>query len=91
MTTPWDVYKVSFNGCDLFNKSLRNFSWPYEHRAQHGVSAEENIADFVEALVLQNTFNAWQSLNKDNGNISYYEFLIILSNEIYNMALAETN
>jgi hypothetical protein len=87
ITTPWDVYKASFNGCDLFNKELRHFRWPFEHRALNGLSAELNIADFIEAVSLENAFNAWTSLTEDNQNINYYDFMMDLSNELYMRAV----
>ena len=89
LTTPWDIYKVSFNGCDLFNKELRKFRWPFLHHAHNGLSAEENIADFIEAVALQNSFNAWTSLHESDESMSYYTFLIELSKELYQLALAK--
>lgn len=90
-TTPWDIYKVAFNGCDLFNRNLRHFKWPFQHKAHDGVSAEENIADFIEAVVLQNSFNAWKSLHDDDGNLSIYQFLIDMSKDLYLMAQQVAN
>ena len=49
------------------------------------VSAEENIADFIKAVVLQNSFNAWKSLHDDDSNLSVYQFLIDLSKDLYRM------
>jgi len=70
---------------------LRHFRWPFEHRALHGLSAELNIADFIEAVSLQNTFNAWASLTEDNNNINYYDFLMDLANELYLRAVETVN
>jgi hypothetical protein len=86
-TTPWDIYKASFAGCDLYNKTLKRFNWPFMHKGAHGLAAESNIGDFIEAVVLQNSHHAWTSLRKDNENVTYYQFLIELSHELQTMAL----
>lgn len=90
-TTPWDVYKVSFNGVDLFNKGLRRFAWPFAHRGQHGLAAEGNISDFIEAVTLKNTVNAWTSLSEERENWSDYKILYSLSDQLYALARNELN
>ena len=91
LTTPWDLYKATFNSCDIFNKGLKQFRWPYQHKAHQGVSAEQNISDFIEAVILQNTFNAWTNLHEDDANMQPYSFLIQLSKELYQLALCEAS
>jgi hypothetical protein len=87
LSSPWEVYKVSFNGCDVFNKELRRFRWPFLRFAHNGLAAEGNISDFIEAVTLENTFNAWCSLKRANEETIAYDFLIELSNEPYSLAI----
>lgn len=86
-TTPWDLYEASFNGVDLYNKDLNRFKWPFKHVGRHGHGADADIAEFIEAITLQNSYHAWLNVNPEKNNMSYYYFLIELADELYMRAL----
>lgn len=70
----YDDYSHLFNMCDLFNGKLKDRKWP--HRAGGGSTmSDPGTQDtFAFACILQNTFNAYRSMNRIN--IENYNFEI---------------
>ena len=85
----YSYYKLMFNTCDHFNRSLHDRSWPY-HRGGKGVKGDlGRINDFCMAVTLENTFNAWYDINNiSDKQISFRNLCDILSESLYLESLA---
>ena len=76
----YDVYKISFNIVDKFNRNLNDRTWP--HRTQGGNVGGDELAltDFIFSSILQNVFCVWNYLNsKKDEHIKFKDLCVELS------------
>ena len=89
MIPGYDIYKQCFEACDHFNRNLHDRSWPHK-RGGHGRKGDFGCQhDFIFACILQNTVNATDELNRNNGLVAktYEQKLIELSDDIFAFAM----
>lgn len=80
----YDFYKISFSACDKFNRNLHDRKWPYRYGGGGRMGDSGHHHKFALACILQNTFNAHDSLTK-NGHCStnFKKQCLLLADELY--------
>lgn len=79
----YDQYKNVFGGCDKFNRNLHDRKLC--HRSGGGTRSGEDgyTMKFMMACILQNTFNAYKSIqNDDSFDLSFYNMCMLLSEQL---------
>lgn len=59
----YDFYKLVFAACDKYNRNLHDRKWPYRCGGRNRSGDKGHHHKFSLACILQNTFNAHNSLN----------------------------
>ncbi|KAL6073908.1 hypothetical protein QOT17_004603 [Balamuthia mandrillaris] len=77
----WILYKTMFNACDLYNKDIGKFMWPYRL-----MWWELHFDDLFHVHVLLNTIAVWIELHKGQKTCTKKELLIQLSEELFERA-----
>jgi len=84
-------YPQSSDACDNFNAGLRIFTWPHKRRSLRGGYIHCNRArhnNFVDAAILQNTYNAFCVINEFSPSIFTFELaMITLAIDLYKESL----
>ena len=71
-----------FSTCDKFNRALHDRKWPHRAGGRDTMADVGTQDSFAFACILQNTFNAYRSLN--GVNITDYSF------KVYCLELADS-
>jgi len=82
-TPGFDEYEKNFSGCDVFNRKLKDKSWPHKYVAGEYSLELRAGHNFLLSCTLLNTFHAWKAAKfQNNKNSSYLEFTQVLAKEI---------
>lgn len=80
----FDLYKKTFNICDLFNTSLSGKSWPHRKGGYTRFGAQGAQHDFIFTCILINTVNTWSELSQVNHkNVNFQEAYLQLADELF--------
>lgn len=82
-TPGFDEYEKNFAGCDVFNRKMKDKSWPHKYTA--GVYSLELRAghSYLMTCALENTFHAWKSANLQmRSQVYFLEFTQILAKQL---------
>ena len=77
-------YQQFFEACDDFNAGLHDRTWPHK-RGGRGVPGDiGRHNDFIDAAMLQNTYNAYLVINDIlPSKLSFYDAMIELASDLY--------
>jgi hypothetical protein len=78
----YDHYKKMFNSCDWFNRHLKDKKYPHKCGGRKKSGQEGHVHKFLMAALIQNTFNAYKAINKDETK-DFQTLCIELSDEMY--------
>ena len=80
----YDAYKEMFSVCDIFNRNLKDRSWPMRLGGR-GVYAEPRDEHNVAmSSILQNTFNVYLCINDLHvENFEYSRYCTMLADELF--------
>ena len=80
----YDFYKMSFSACDKFNRNLHHRKWPFRYGGGGRMGDLGHHHKFSLACILQNTFNAHNSLhNIQYSGANFREQCLSLADALY--------
>jgi hypothetical protein len=80
----YDLYKISFNACDAFNRQLHQRKWPHKSGGRNKGAGDGHQHKFAFACILQNTINLYHAVNKSNHlESSFQSQCILLADNLY--------
>ena len=75
-----------FACCDHFNKGLHDKVWPHKRGGCGHTGAQGKINDFIMAVMLQNTYNAWHEITgTPPHDLSFKKFCCTLADQLWNI------
>jgi hypothetical protein len=82
-------YQQFFEACDDFNAGLHDRTWPHK-RGGRGVSGDlGRHNDFIDAAMLQNTYNAYLAINDIlPSELTFQNAMIELASDLYRESIA---
>ena len=86
----YDAYKEMFSICDIFNRNLRDRSWPLRQGGRDKYAEPGVEHNFAFSAVLQNVFSTYLSINKpdEEYDYEYSAFCTALADELFAHAVA---
>lgn len=83
----YDSYNTWFKGCDTFNKRIKEFMWPHRSGGNDCFADPGHQDKFSFACILQNTFNAFRSVNKiPSENYNFKIYCLQLADDLFQYA-----
>lgn len=82
----YDDYKVCFTDCDLFNRGLKDRTFPNKRGGKGTAGESGRVHDFHIGVALQNTFNASEEIMGGDER-SFMEKCYALSEQLYAEAI----
>lgn len=80
----YDLYKLSFNACDKYNRLLKDRKWPHRTGGNNRSGECGHHHKFAFASVLQNTFALWESFAENRAyNLSFQTKCLQLADLLY--------
>ena len=77
-------YGKMFSACDVFNRQIKNRIWPHRHGGRRHLGDMGKFSSFAFGCVLQNTFNAYCSINSIARNeFDFYGLCEELASQVY--------
>ena len=80
----YDDYRVMFDKCDKFNRSLHHCTWPHKSGGRDVLGDRGSQHNFAMSCMLQNAFNSWfQAKMVDHSSVDFSTNCLLLADEIY--------
>ncbi len=80
----YDLYKITFKSCDVFNKALHDRTWPHKHGGKNIPGDIGQQHNFIFSSILQNVYNCFLDVNLvDANNYDFKQMCLELSDALY--------
>ena len=80
----YDDYRVLFDKCDKFNRSLYHCTWSHKSGGRDVIGDRGSQHNFAMSYMLQNIFDFWFQANMvDHSSVDFSTNCLLLADEIY--------
>lgn len=84
MVPVYDLYKLTFKACDIFNKNLCDCTWPHKKGGRNCPGDLGVHHDFVLSATLQNVFNCYSELCRRHvEDLDFRQLCVELADELF--------
>ncbi len=84
VTPVYDLYKLSFNACDVYNRKFHHRQWPHKLGGNYRLGELGHHNKFAISAALQNTFAVWKFFHPEfNFENKYQELCFELADQLY--------
>jgi hypothetical protein len=88
----FDLYKVTFNVCDKFNRSLHDTFWPHRKGGSRRYGGQGCQHNFMFTCILHNTFNCFMDLNSTpHAMMNFESYCLELADLLFEYATKMSN